>query len=83
MSLTCSYLDTCGLQYVIPILPNIKAYPGCCRIMFPQEDESTVLQCIEEHTTVYQSTFACEKCYIYKIGKTKNAEEWAGIKINQ
>lgn len=43
--------------------------------MFPQEDESTVLQCIEEHTTVYQSTFACEKCYIYKIGKTKNAEE--------
>lgn len=51
--------------------------------MFSQEDGSTGLQRIQEHTTIYQSTFACEKCYIYKIGKTKNAEERAGIKINQ
>jgi len=43
---------------------------------------STGLHCIEEHTTVSQCTFACEKCYINKIGKTKNAEERVVIKTN-
>lgn len=55
---------------IIPVLLQIKADP----------DGSAGLQYMEEHTTISQTTFACEKCNIYKTGKSKTAEERAGIK---